>query len=132
MFCQFLLYSKVTQLHTHTHTQIYMCIYIYIHSFSHIILHHVPSQVARYSSLCYTAGSHCSSTLNEIVCIYLLQTHSPAHSLTLPLSNHKAVLQVHEFVSFLYIGSFVLYIRFQIQVIAYGICLSLSDLLHLV
>ena len=29
MFCQFLLYSKVTQS------------YIYIHSFSHIILHHV-------------------------------------------------------------------------------------------
>jgi len=48
MFCQLLLYSKVTQslslsrslslslslTHTHTHT----------HSFSHIILHHVPSQ----------------------------------------------------------------------------------------
>ena len=31
MFCLFLLYSKVTQSH------------IYIHSFSHIILHHVPS-----------------------------------------------------------------------------------------
>ena len=42
MFCQFLVYSKVTHL--------------YIHSFSHIFLHHVPSQVAGYSSLCYTAG----------------------------------------------------------------------------
>ena len=33
----------------------------YLHSFSHIILHHVPSQVTWYSSLCYTAGSHCLS-----------------------------------------------------------------------
>ena len=42
---------KVTQL----------CIYIYAHththSFSHIILYHVPSQVIRYSSLCYAAGA---------------------------------------------------------------------------
>ena len=33
MFFQFLLYSKVTQL------------YKYTHSFSHIILHYIPSQV---------------------------------------------------------------------------------------
>ena len=49
VFCQCLLYSKVT--HSHTH--------IYIHSFSHIILHQAPSLVTRYSSQCYTAGSHC-------------------------------------------------------------------------
>ena len=49
VFCQFLLYSKVTQS------------YIHICSFSYITLHHVPSQVTRYSSLCYTAGSHCLS-----------------------------------------------------------------------
>ena len=57
MSCQFLLYSKVTQL------------YIYIHAFCHIILH-VPSQVIRNSSLCYTAGSHCLSIPDAIVCIY--------------------------------------------------------------
>ena len=34
----------------------------HIHSFSHIILHHVPPQVTRYSSPCYTAESHCLST----------------------------------------------------------------------
>ena len=45
MFCQFLLYSKVTQ-------AIYICVHIYIYSFSHIILCHVPSQVTGYSSLC--------------------------------------------------------------------------------
>ena len=46
MFCQLLLYSKVTEL------------YIHIHSFSHMIFHHVSSQVIGYSSLCYTAGPH--------------------------------------------------------------------------
>ena len=44
VFCQFLLYSKVTQP------------YIYIHSISHVIFHHVPLQVIGYSSLRYTAG----------------------------------------------------------------------------
>ena len=57
--CQFLLYSKVTQSHTHT--------YIYVHSFSHNILHRIPSEVTRYSLLCCTAGSHCLSTPNAIV-----------------------------------------------------------------
>ena len=36
--------------YTHTHT----------HSFSHIISHHIPLQMIRYSSLCYIAGSRCS------------------------------------------------------------------------
>ena len=40
MFCQFLLYSKMTQP------------YIHIHSFSHIVLHHVLSQVTRYIVPC--------------------------------------------------------------------------------
>ena len=39
----------------------------YRHSFSHIILHHVPSQVTRYSSLCLTAGCHCLSTPNTSI-----------------------------------------------------------------
>ena len=51
MFCYFLLYSKVTQLYT------------YIHSFffPSIILHHIPFQVIRYSSLRSAAGSRCLS-----------------------------------------------------------------------
>ena len=58
--------------HIYIYLYIYIHIYIYTHthSFLHIILHHVPSQVTRYSSLCYTAGSHCFSTPNAIVCIY--------------------------------------------------------------
>lgn len=58
MFCQFLLYSKVTQS------------YVYIPSFPHIIFHHVLSQVIGYSSLCCTEGPHCLSIPNVIVCIY--------------------------------------------------------------
>ena len=46
------------------------CPVIYIHSFSHLILHHVPTQVTGYSSLCYTAGSHCLSIPNATVYIY--------------------------------------------------------------
>ena len=64
ILCQFLLYSKVTQL------------YIYIHSFSCIIFHHVTSEVVGYSSLRYTTGLHCLSTPNAVVCIMVLQVRS--------------------------------------------------------
>jgi len=81
VFHQFLLYSKVTQsyiyIHTHTHK--------HTHSFSYIILHHVPSQVTGYSSLCYTAGSHCLATPNATVCTCWPQTPHPSHSLPLTL-----------------------------------------------
>ena len=76
-------------------------IYIYILSLSHNILHHIPLKVAMYNSLCYTAGSHCSSTPNATVCIYQPQMPSPSHSLLFPSGKDKSVLQVHESVSFL-------------------------------
>ena len=76
-FCQFLLYSKVTRSHTHTP------------SLSHLILHHGPSLVTRYSSLCATVGSHCFSTPKAIVCISEPQTPSPSSSFPLPPGNHK-------------------------------------------
>ena len=44
MFCQFLLYSKVTVC-----VCVCVCVCVYTHSFPHITLHHVPSQVTRYS-----------------------------------------------------------------------------------
>ena len=88
-------------------------IYRYI-IFSQIILHHVPSQVTRYSLLCYRVVSYCLFTLNAIVFVYKLQTPSPSHTTPLCFGNHKSVLQVLEFVSFLQIHSFVPYIRFQI------------------
>ena len=53
VFCQFLPYSKATQLSIYIH--------IYTHSFSHIIFHHVLSQVIEHGLLCCTAGPHCLS-----------------------------------------------------------------------
>ena len=70
----YLLYSKVTQSYIHLYT-----------FFSHIILHHAPSQVIRYSSQSYTAGSHCLSISIAVVFIYLPQIPNPSHSLPLPL-----------------------------------------------
>ena len=119
MLCQFLLYSKVTQSHTH------------IHSFSHIIFHHVSCQETGYSSLCCTAGPRCLSILNVIVCIYEPQT------LRLPPSPSSlattSLLSIHicGSVSVLWIGSFTPYFRFHIAVISYIICPSLSDLLSM-
>ena len=52
------------------------------HSFSHTTLHHIPSQVTRYSSLCYTAGSHCLSTTNASV--HLLTLKLPVHPTPYP------------------------------------------------
>ena len=58
--------------------------YTYIHSSSYIIFHHCLSQEIGCSSLCYTAGPHCSSIPNVIVCIYQPQTPSPSHILPPP------------------------------------------------
>ena len=47
----------------------------------------------------------------------------------LPLGNHKSVLYICQSVSVSQVCSYVLYFRFHTQVISFGICLSLSDLL---
>ena len=70
MFCQILLYSKVTQL------------YIYAFFF-HNIFYHVVLQAIEYSSLCNTAGPHCLSILNETrtpCAIYLDSTYKWYHT----------------------------------------------------
>ena len=83
-----------------------------IHSlFSH---YHALSQVTRHSSQGYTAGYRCISISKAIVCIYYPHISNPSHYLPLPLGNCKSVLQVHEFISFVEVGSFVPCIRFQI------------------
>ena len=56
--CQFLLYSKVTQL----------CMYVPI--LSTILFHRGLSQELGCSSLCSTVGPHCPSILNVTVRIY--------------------------------------------------------------
>ena len=52
LFCQFLLYRKVTQSCIYVYICICIYTYIYTHSFSHIILHHVLLQVIRYIVPC--------------------------------------------------------------------------------
>jgi len=96
-------------------------IYIYdffshhhIYSFSHIIPYRVPSQVTRYSSLCYTAGSHCLSTPNAIVASINLRltdqsTRSPSPLATISLFSKSMRSPPPPWK-----GSFVTFIRFQI------------------
>ena len=61
IMCQFLLYSKVIQLHTHTH----ICMYIYI--LFHIFHYGLSSQDIKYNSICYTVGPCCLSILYMFV-----------------------------------------------------------------
>ena len=60
MFCESLLYSKVTQLYT------------YRHSFFYILFHYGLSQDIEYSSLYYTIGPYCLTILYIIVYIVFL------------------------------------------------------------
>ena len=104
MFCQFLLYSKVT----HSYIHIYIYTYIHTHSFSHILLHHLPSQVTRCSSLCYIAGSHCLSTPNAKVCIYwneTLNSSNPISSLKIWISTSQPLVQTHLVIRLLLLDS---------------------------
>ena len=81
-----------------------MCIYFFFTykiSLSHILFHHVPSQVIEYSSLCCTAGAHCLSL--HVQWFASTNPKLPVHPSPSPLppGNHKSVFHVHEFVSFL-------------------------------
>ena len=128
MLYQFLLYSRVTQSYIHTYKHVCVCVYT-----------HIPFLISReyiqgtgYSFLYYRVGSHCLSILNVNSSHLLTPESQSIPSPPSPLGNHKSVLLVYESVSVLQIGSFVPYFRFNIQVISYGICLSLSAIFHLV
>ena len=88
----FLLYNKVIQFYTY----IYIYIYIYIYTQFHILFHCGLSQDIEYSSLCYTVGLCCFSTLGIRVCIYSSQLpiHPSPIPTSLPLSKHESVLYV--------------------------------------
>ena len=60
MFCQFLLYSKVTQLYV-LYSKVTQCTQLYIPFLT------LSSIMFGNSTLCYTAGPHCLSTPNTIV-----------------------------------------------------------------
>ena len=73
ILCEFLLYSKVTQLH------------MYI--FFHILIHYGLSQATEYSSLCSTAGACCLSTL------YIITSANPKLP-NLPTLFHLATMSL--------------------------------------
>ena len=131
MVCQFLLYNKVNN-YTYTYIPIFppSCIYL-PPSLSH------PSrwtQSTELISLCYATASHQLSVLHLVVNI------CPCHSLTssqlpFPLPRVlKSILYVYVIIPVLPLGSSeqfsFFFFRFHIYVLAYGICFSLSDLLH--
>ena len=104
-------------------------LYIHAHSFFPIIPHHVPSQVIQYSSLCYTCGLHCLSIPNAIVCIYKPQTPGPSPSPVATISLFSMSLSFFLFCRYVHLcHTFILDYRYNWC----GVCLSLSDLLHLV
>ena len=131
MVCQFLLYNKVNQLQ----------IYIYPHISS--LLHLPPTLLipplwvdkknTELISLCYAAASHQLTVLHLVV--YICPSHSLTSSqLTLPpLHILKSILYTCVFIPVLPLGSSDHFLIFKIKyvyVLAYGICFTLSDLLH--
>ena len=87
MFCEFLLHSKVTQS------------YVYIHYFSHIVLHHVLSQVTGYSSLCYIAGHSLNFIINPKFC------HHQTYGNLIYMGNSQNLLFIY-FYFILFFGLF--------------------------
>ena len=61
--------------------------------------------MTRYSSQGSTAGSHCLSIPKAIVYIYEPQVPNPSRSLPLPLGSPESILQVHEFLKYLFFFS---------------------------
>ena len=94
VLCQFLLYNKATQSYT------------YIHFFSYIIFHHGLSQETQYSSLCYTARSHCLSIPNVIVCVAQLPIPCLSHFLP-PLPWQPQVCSLRSWICFCFVDKII-------------------------
>ena len=90
------------------------------------------SQSTELISLCCAAASHWLSILHLI--LYICQCYSlTSCQLTLPPPHVlKYILYICVFIPVLPLGSSgpYFFFRFHIYVLAYGICFSLSDLLH--
>ena len=90
------------------------------------------SQSTELISLCYEASSHQLSILHLVV--YICQCYSLTSSqFTLPSPCVlKSILYICVFIPVLPLGSSepIFFFRFHVYVLAYGICFSLSDLLH--
>ena len=69
MLCLFLVYSKLIQFYVCVYTYIYICIYTHIYILFQILFRCTLLQETEYSSLCYSVGPYCLSTLRTVVCI---------------------------------------------------------------
>ena len=119
MFCQFLLYSKMNHLYIYTHIHVYI-------PFSHIVmLYHkwldIVPRAIQMDIVAYPFQRQEFASINPKL---------PIHPTPSPTPWQPQVYSPSTWFSFLWKGSFVPYIRSRF-VISYGICLSLSDLLHL-
>ena len=109
----FLLSSKVTQLHVHVYI-----LFPHVTMFHHKWLDIVPSAIQQDLIAIHSKGNS----------LHLLTPNS--QSIPLPPPWQSQVCSPCPWVSLLQKGSFVPCLRFQKEMISYGICLSLSDLLH--
>ena len=152
MLCQFLMHRKVIQLYSiHIQTFFFKILFS-------IVVCCLVAQLCRFFATLFTAA--CQASLSIVVYHRILSIvpcaipsdlvvyppyiqyfasancklprHLSPTLLSVPLGNCKSVLQVCESVSVLQINPFVLHFRLNIQIISYDICLSLSDLFHLV
>ena len=106
MFCQFLLYSKVTQS------------YIHIHFFSLIILHHVPSQVIIVPCAIQQDLIAHAPQMQEFVSTKLRLPVHPTPSSS--PQQTQVCLHIHDLFCFVD-RSLVPYFRPHIQMILYGV-----------
>ena len=91
--CQSLLYSKVTPLYTYRY-------------FLNILFHYSLPQDTEYSSLCYTVGPYCLSTLHIIV--YICYSHTPSPALHPPPPPWQPqVCSLCLWVSFCFLNRFI-------------------------
>ena len=109
------LYSKVTYTHTHTHA----FSHIILHMFHHKWLYIIPCAIQQ-DLIAYPISLHLITPISQSI-------YSQSIPLPPPPPWEPQVCSPSPWGSFLWKGSFMPYIRFT-----YGICLSLSDLLHLV
>ena len=104
---------------------IYTCTY-WVTSFSYCFPYGL-SQDIEYSSLFYSVGPYGPFIRQAIVYICESQTLGPSLPRPLPLGSHKSVLCICEFLNLHKNVS-----QTGSSVLCFGICFSLSDLLHLV
>ena len=100
MFCQF---STLQQSNPGTH--------IYDHSFYHIILHHVPSQVTRYSSQCYLYSRISLLIHSKCNSLYLLTPDSQSIPLMCRSWTSVSYIPSFPFLFILFVNCFLLVYR---------------------